>query len=446
MSLFSTMNIGASGLGVSSTWMNVIGDNIANLNTTGYKQGRASFADFLPQQVFGVGGGGMVGAGAVTNTIATLMGQGSLETTSSSLDMAIAGNGFFVVNDGQESFYTRAGEFGVDDGGYVVNAAGLRVQGYSGSAGTLAAGFGDLQIPTSGVAAEPTSEITLEANLSAETEIGAELAALDFYGTGAGSSTLLDAGEAADFSTSVTVYDSRGVGHDVTLLYERTGTNDWTYRAVVDANEAYDSTGNPFAAESGSAFEIASGTVSFDADGNMAGFTQTDTAASTPWTFAGSDTPTLAFDFGMDSSGATTDGALTMTGSESTTTAVAQDGNMAGELTGISVSEDGTIMGSYDNGETLSIGQVAIASFKAPGELERIGSSLFRANPGAGDVAISYAGTGGRGTIAGNALEKSNVNLEDQFVQMITAQRSYQASSRVISTANDTLQQLLQLV
>lgn len=446
MSLFSTLNVGASGLGVSSTWMGVIGDNIANMNTTGYKQGRASFSDFLPQQVFGVGGGGVVGAGAVTNQVATLMGQGAFETTSSSLDMAISGNGFFVVNDGNESFYTRAGEFGVDDSGYIVNAEGMRVQGYSGSGGQLAAGFGDLQIPTEGVAAVPTSKITLEANLSAETEIGTELAALDFYGTGAGTSSLLDAGEAADFSTSVTVYDSRGVGHDVTMLYERTSTNDWTYRAVVDASEAYDSTGTAFSTESGSAFEIASGTVSFDADGNMSGFTQSDTSSSTPWTFAGSSTPQLSFDFGMDSSGLATDGALKMTGSESTVTAIAQDGNMAGELTGITVGQDGTITGSYDNGESLAIGQVALATFKAPGELDRIGSGMFRANPGAGDAAISVAGTGGRGTISGNALEKSNVNLEEQFVQMITAQRSYQASSRVISTANDTLQQLLQLV
>lgn len=446
MSLFSTMNVGASGLGVSSTWMNVIGDNIANLNTTGYKQGRASFADFLPQHVFGVGGGGVVGAGAVNNTVATLMGQGALETTSSSLDMAINGNGFFAVSDGRDTFYTRAGEFGVDDSGYIVNAAGLRVQGYSGDAGVLAAGYGDMQIPTSGLAAEATTEITLEANLSAETEIGAELAALDFYGTGAGTSTLLEAGAAADFSTSATVYDSRGVGHDVTILFERTGTNDWSYRAVCDASEAYDSTGTAYASESGSAFELASGSVTFDADGNVSGFSQADTSATTAWTFAGSETPELSFDFGMDSAGATTDGVLTMTGTESTVTAIAQDGNMAGQLTGVSVGADGTITGAYDNGESLAIGKVAIAMFKAPDQMERIGSSLYRATPGAGDAAISAAGTGGRGSIAGNALEKSNVNLEDQFVQMITAQRSYQASSRVISTANDTLQQLLQLV
>lgn len=446
MSLFSTLSVGASGLGVSSTWMNVIGDNIANMNTVGYKQGRASFADFLPQHVFGVGGGGQVGAGAVTNQVATLMGQGSFETSSNATDMAISGAGFFMVQGDDGAYFTRAGEFGVDDQGYVVNAQGYRLQGYSGQGGAVGAMLGDLQIPTGTLDPVATSSITLEANLSAATEVGTELAALDFYGTGTGSSTLLEAGETADFTTSVTVYDSRGQSHDVTVLFERTSNDQWTWRAVCDASEAYDSTGTAYASESGSAFEIATGTVDFDTDGNVSGFTQTSTADSTTWTFAGSATPSIDFDFGLDASGVETDGSLSMTGDESAVTAVEQDGSKAGALTGISIDEDGVISGSYDNGETLAIGQVALATFAAPDQLTRVGSALFAATPGAGEYAIGAAGTGGRGSISGYALEKSNVNLEEQFVQMITAQRSYQASSKVITTANETLQQLLQLV
>ncbi|MBM4390359.1 MAG: flagellar hook protein FlgE [Deltaproteobacteria bacterium] len=446
MSLFSTLSVGASGLGVSSTWMNVIGDNIANMNTVGYKQGRASFADFLPQQVFGVGGGGKVGAGAVNNRVATLMGQGSFESSTNATDMAISGAGFFMVEGDDGAYFTRAGEFGVDDQGYVVNAQGYRLQGYSGQGGALGAMLGDLQIPMDTLAPEATSSVTLEANLSAATEVGADLAALDFYGTGTGSSTLLEAGEAADFTTSMTIYDSRGQSHDVTVLFERTSNDQWTWRAVCDASEAYDPTGAAYASESGYAFEIATGTADFDTDGNISGFTQTSTGATIAWSFAGSATPSIDFDFGLDSTGTETDGSVSMTGDESAVTAVAQDGSKAGSLTGISIDEDGIISGNYDSGETQEIGQVALAIFDAPDQLTRVGSALFATTPGAGEYAIGAAGTGGRGSISGYALEKSNVNLEEQFVQMITAQRSYQASSKVITTANDTLQQLLQLV
>ena len=446
MSLFSTLNVGSAGLGVSSTWMNVIGDNISNLNTVGYKGGRAEFVDFMPQHVFGVNGGGQIGAGAATGTVSTLLGQGSFDTTDNAMDMAISGNGYFVVSDGVQDFYTRAGAFGVDDSGYVVNASGLRVQGYSGDGVAVSAALGDLKIPTTDLAGSATTNVTVEAALSAEEDIGTDVAALDFYGTGTGTSTLTDAGDAADFTTSTTVYDSRGVGHDVTILFERSGANDYSWRAVADASEVYDATGTQYSTDTGNAFELASGTLTFDTSGTLTGITQTDTSTSTAWTFGGTDTPAINFDFGLDSTGAATDGVVTMSGEESSLTAISQDGTMNGELTGISVGEDGTLTGAYSNGEDVDIGRVGLATFQAPSGLERVGSALFRATPAAGEAAVGKAGTGGRGTISGNSLEKSNVDLESQFVSMITAQRSYQASSKVISTANDTLQTLMQLI
>ena len=446
MSLFSTLNVGSAGLGVSSTWMNVIGDNISNLNTTGYKAGRASFVDFMPQHVFGVNGGGQIGAGAATSKVTTLLGQGSFDTTDNALDMAIDGNGFFVVSDGVQDFYTRAGEFRYDSDGYIVNGAGLKVQGYSGNGVGVTAALGDLKIPTTDLPGSATSSVTIEAALSAEEEVGTDVAALDFFGTGTGTSTLVDAGDAADFTTSTTIYDSRGVGHDVTILFERSGPNDYTWRAVCDASEAYDATGTQFSTDTGNAFEISTGTLTFDTSGTLTGITQTDTSAATTWTFGGTDTPAINFDFGLDSTGTETDGVVTMSGEESSLTAIAQDGTMTGELTGITVETDGTLTGAYSNGEEVDIGRVGLATFQANDGLERVGGALFRATPGAGEAAVGMAGTGGRGTIAGNALEKSNVDLEGQFVSMITAQRSYQASSKVISTANDTLQTLLQLI
>ncbi len=446
MSLFSTLNVGSAGLGVSSTWLNVIGDNIANMNTTGYKAGRAEFVDFMPQQVFGVNGGGQVGVGAATSQITSLLGQGALDSTENALDVAINGNGFFVVSDGEQEYYTRAGQFAYDDEGYVVNSGGLRVQGYSGDGSSVSAAVGDLKIPTQEIAGIATAEVVLNVTLSAEETVGAELGALDFFGTGTGTSTLLDAGTAADFTTSMTVYDSRGVGHDVTVLMERTGTDQWSWRAVTDATEAFDATGVAFASDEGFAFEVASGTLTFDTVGALTATTQTDTSSAVAWTFGGTDTPAINFDFGLDALGVVTEGIATMSGEESALNSVAQDGTMAGQLSSISVSDDGTIVGSYTNGEDLDIGRVALATFESPSGLKRIGNAMFRATEEAGQAAIGEAGTGGRGSVAGNALESSNVDLEQEFVSMITAQRSYQANSKVISTANETLQTLMQIL
>ncbi|MDP2308296.1 MAG: flagellar hook-basal body complex protein, partial [Pseudomonadota bacterium] len=361
MSLFSTLNTGASGLGVASMGLAVAGDNIANIGTTGYKQTRATFADFMPQDSFGLSGVGKLGSGAATNRLSTLFGQGTVEGSDSSLDMAINGSGFFVVNDGDQSYYSRSGEFFLDNSGYVVSPSGLRLQGYTGTDGALSPAVGDLRVDDSTIPGAATTAVTLDALLSAETEVGSDLAAIDLFGSGAGANTLAEAGAAADFSTSVTVYDSLGVGHEVTVLFERGATSDWSWRAVADASEATDSTGVPFSSEDGYGFEMASGTVTFDTSGQASGFTQTD--STTPWTFAGADPTTLAFDFGIDPAGVASDGAVRMAGSESSVTAISQDGMSTGTLSSLSVDQDGVITGSYPNGEELALGQVVLANF-----------------------------------------------------------------------------------
>lgn len=443
MSLFSTLHTGASGLGVSSTYLSVVGDNIANINTTGFKQGRASFADFLPQEVFGLGGSAQVGSGAATSSVATLFGQGTLESTDSATDMAISGNGFFVVSDGQQDYYTRNGTFGLDDEGFLVDANGYHVQGYSVDAGSLSSLVGDIQIDSAAVAGTESSTVTLQAVLSAEEDISDDLTAMDFYGTGTGANSIAEAAEVADFTTSITIYDSLGVGHEVTVMFERTSSTDWSWRAVTDASAVYDSTGAAYSTTEGSAFEMATGTVSFDTAGALTAFTQTDT---TGYTFLNSAEPALVFDFGLDSTGATTDGVLSMGDDESSVSSISQDGKAGGALSSIDVDDDGTIIGSYTNGEQATLGRVALATFASTDGLERVGGTLFAATDAAGDPTIGVAGTGGLGTIAGYALEQSNVELEDQFVSMITAQRTYQANSRVVSAVNDTLQNLLQIV
>lgn len=444
MSLFTTLHTGASGLGVSSTYLSVVGDNIANINTVGFKQGRANFADSLPQDAFGLAGGGKVGTGAQVQTVSTIFGQGTLQVTDSATDMAISGNGFFVVSDGQTRYYTRNGTFTMDEQGYLVDGLGNRVQGYGAVDGVLTSDLDDLRLDTAAIAGQATTTVELSAILNAAEDVDDNLSALDFFGTGTGTTTMGDAVDAADFTTSVTVYDSLGVGHDVTVLFERTSDSTWTWRAVTDASEVYDaSTGTAYSADEGYVFELASGTVSFDTSGTLSGFSQTNT---TGYTFLGSSEPSLSFDFGLDASGEVTNGSLTMTGEESSVSSISQDGYPSGALSDISVASDGSITGSYTNGVQLVLGQVALALFDGLAGLERLGSSLFAATRASGDPSIGVPGTGGRGSVAGYALEQSNVELEAQFVSMITAQRTYQANSRVISTVDETLSNLLQLM
>lgn len=442
MSLYNTMNVATSGLGASSQNLATIGDNIANINTTGYKGSRTEFSDQLPQNVYAKGGPTQLGTGTGMTRIASIFSQGSINSSENSLDMAISGDGFFVVSDDVSNYYTRAGEFYLDDEGFIINGDGLNLQGYNATNGALGATLEDLQIDLQSMAPAETTTVTMAANLSAEADFATTPVAGLVLNTGAGD-TLEDAANQADFSTSVTIYDSLGVAHEVTVVYERTGTNDWSWYALADAGDveiaALGGTGT-----SGTAYQIADGTLTFDTNGDLTTFTQNNTAG---WNFEGATAnPTYTFDFGIDAAGVATDGELTQYNGDSAVTSVTQDGYGTGVLSSLSVDTDGLITGAYSNGEELTMGQVALARFQSNQGLDRIGNNLFRETVDSNSPAIGAPDTGGRGEIAGNALEGSNVDLEDQFVDMITSQRSYQANARVIDTANSTLQELVNLV
>jgi len=421
--------------------MDVIGDNIANLNTVGYKGSRASFADLLPNHVTGMNGVATIGSGAGTKDVNTLFGQGTLEGTGNALDAAINGGGFFVVSNGDESLYTRAGEFYMDENGYVVTGGGFRLQGYTAQDGVVGKTIGDLQIGTAPVPPSPSSYISIEANLDSSSEFDTTpLADGDFVMDGT-SATVNEVASAGDFTTSVTVYDSLGEAHEVTVVYEKTGENSWDWYAVVDAGEL----NGGF--DDGNAFEISSGSLSFDSNGNMTGFSQNnENDSGNSWNFSGAEQTDFAFNFGIDSNGDTVAGGITQNAGESSINGVSQDGYASGTLTGIQMGVDGTIEGTYTNGQVLDLGQVVLADFASDTGLERIGGSMYQATAASGEAAVGAPGSGGRGDVYGAALETSNVDLESEFVHMITAQRTYQANSRVFSSSNDLLQELVNLV
>lgn len=451
MSLFNMLSTGASGMGASSTNLSVIGDNIANIGTTAFKGSTATFADNFPNLVqSSLNGVSQVGTGARLADVAMDFSQGSRNVTSSPIDVAILGQGFFQVASGDEMFYTRDGSFHLDVDNYIVNAEGLRLQGFQAINGTVTTNIGDMKVDAAGAPQKATDTITLTATLSAEADFATEpfaaaRAATPFDGS-INAPTLDQLSLLADYSTSVTVYDSLGLAHDVTLFYERTtaAPDTWTVTAVVDGGQVDTNGDGTPDGVAGHAFEIGVGTVQFDTNGVLVA--NSGIAPVAGWTFAGADPFAPTYEFGLDPAGQPTAGELSMNGTTSFVRSISQNGYAAGQLDNLRVETDGTLIGIYTNGQEFALGQIAIATFDSTAGLDRAGGNLFRRTPQSGDPALGVAGVGGRGTTSGYALEGSNVELEDQFVAMIKAQRSYQANTGVISTADEALQRLIQLV
>jgi flagellar hook protein FlgE len=375
--------------------------------------------------------------------------QGSLQATESALDLAITGKGFFQVSDGESEMYTRDGTFYLNADGFIKNSMGLKLQGFNVYDNELSTTLGDLHISTAPIEQRPTESITLDAILAADIVFDDDGDGIvDTPYTNAtkdgttSATTIEELSTTADFATSATVYDSLGISHDLTIFFERTGDNSWNWSAVIDGSDVDFGGGNY--GEEGAALEIEGGTMIMDTDGNMSSFTSAATATS--WNFRGADTMDLDFNMGLDAAGLENGGGVRMAGVSSTVTSLDQDGYGVGNLSNVLVERDGAIYGIYSNGEELVLGRVAVALFGAESGLERQGGNLYRATRNSGPPAMGIPDTAGRGSISSYALEKSNVELEDQFVLMIEAQRAYQGNARVINAANETLQELVNLV
>jgi len=412
MSIMKSMNTGLSGLNSNGRAMSMIGDNIANVNTVGFKAGRLNFADVIGNTMLGIGDG--VNAGSVQQ----LFEQGALDMTGQVTDLAIAGGGFFVVrgevNGESANFYSRAGQFAIDGDGFISSPQGLRLQGYQvDESGRVLSRLGDMQVGQLSSPPSATSTVNLELNLDASAEV-----LTDPWDPSNPAAT-------SNYSTSVTLYDSLGNPVQAEAYYRKTADNQWEYRVLVDGAHVQGGT-------AGTPEEISDGTLEFSTDGELINHTTNamnfqPVGASQPQDLA------LVFDKTTQYSGA------------STQRRASQDGYGAGEIRDLRIETDGSIVGVFSNGQVATLGQVALANFEAPHELERAGGNLFRQTPGSGDALIGQAGSGGRGAIISGALEASNVDLAHEFVKMIAAQRGYQANSRTISTADQMLQEVMNI-
>jgi flagellar hook protein FlgE len=407
--------------------ISVVGDNIANVNTTGFKSQRAIFQDVLGHSILAGTSSALPGSGVRVGKVQQMFTQGSLSNTGVSTDLALSGDGFFTVKgavDGlQGNFYTRAGNFNIDHNGYVVNPQGLQLQGYMANPdGTFQTSISSLKVPTSALPAHATQNATITANLDASSAVPAN------------PFDITDPANTSNYSTAMTAYDSLGQAHDVDVYFAKTAAGTWDWHAVAKGDDL-----NP--PQPGVNVEVGTGTLNFTTDGalnSVTGNTFTaDFAGATP-----GQTVTLNFGTSIAAGGTGLDG-TTQYSSPSNVSSQSQDGYSSGDFSGIAVDGQGVVTGMYTNGQQLAIGQLAIAKFRSNDGLGRAGQNLWIETRDSGAVAFGTASSGGRGAVSAGALEGSNVDLATEFVGLIQHQRSFSANSKTITTADEMLQELI---
>ncbi len=403
---------GVSGMRNHQVRLDVIGNNIANVNTLGFKASRVTFEEALSQLVQGASRPGATGAGSIggsnpmqvglgvnLGSIDTLFTQGNLENTGITTDLAIQGDSLFVLSDGNRNHYTRAGNFQIDAAGRLVSATnGFTVQGRIAVDGVLTQQVGDIILPISQSSpAQATTAVHLAGNLDAQAADGTER------------------------ESSITVYDSLGASHELRIVFTKNGAN-WDYSVYADDGAA----------------AIGTGSVTFTPDGRL----------NTPETAAisfdpGNGANTLSIDLVFGTTGGL-DG-LTGFGGAMTAALREQNGYTAGELEAITIDRTGTITGSFSNGMVMTLAQIALADFNNPAGLYKDGGNMYTESPNSGTPVIGFAGESSPSTIASGTLEMSNVDLAQEFTNMIIAQRGFQSNARVISSSDEMLQELVNL-
>lgn len=418
-----SFNSALSGLNANSNALNVVGNNIANANTIGFKSSSITFADVFANRygarLNGAGNSLQIGNGVQTSAVHTNFNQGNLNESGSPLHAAIQGNGYFVVNNADGSRgYTRAGDFTVDNRGFLVASNGGRVMGYAAQNGAIPTGasLGELQIPLGRtLAPQATTEGSFRMNLDSRSATG------------------------SIFHSTMNVYDSLGNQRVLDMQFTRQADGSFSMTATVDGA----------AAQMNANGAGASGTpVSITFDSNGALTSPTSLAIVPDQTqLDGATLPSITINL-RETNPDGTPGASNFTNyaTDSAFSAIIQDGYGAGELDGAAVDQNGNIFGVFSNGQSRIVGQYALATFNSEEGLGRQGGSMFAETIGSGQATIGMPGAGGRGLIAGGYVEASNVNITNEFVDLIQAQRGFQANSRVINTLNQTFQDLLQIL
>ena len=410
----SSFSIPLSGLDATQQALNVISNNLANLNTTGFKGQTANFQDLFYQNLGTTGAGNpvQIGAGSRVGSISSNFTNGSLNNTGVPSDVAITGNGFFVTQDVNGTvFYTRAGNFTVNADGQLVTASGQTVMGYPAVQGIVnrSATLGPLLVGQSSIS-PPVATTTMEqqTNLNASSAVGDQ------------------------YSAPLTVYDSLGSPHVLNFNYTKTGTGAWDYQITIPAADVGGS-GNPVV--------VASGSLTFDSSGNLSSPTGSITGISISGLADGAANMSLTWNL----AGAGGSSLLTQVNAPSATTSTNQDGYSSGVLQSYTVQADGIIEGQFSNGQVQALGQIALANFANTQGLQLVGGDAYAPTLASGSAVIGVPNSGTLGTLTGGALESSNVNISKEFTNLIVAERAFQADARMITTLDSVSQVTINL-
>ncbi|HEX4074093.1 MAG TPA: flagellar hook protein FlgE [Candidatus Acidoferrales bacterium] len=397
-----------SGLDAESQALSVISNNLANLNTVAFKSQSPEFQDLFYQQIGSSGSGDpiQIGVGTTVGSISANFTQGSIESTGVPTDVAIQGNGFLVEDNNGLQEYTRSGDLSVGATGQLMTSDGGNVLGYTAVNGVISPSqtLGPLSVASGQISPpNPTSNVAIDMNLDSAGGVG------------------------STFSTPATVTDAQGNSHVLTYNFTNTAANTWTYQISIPAADV-GATGAPVT--------VGTGTLKFDGSGVL----QTPATDVTGIKITGLADGASDLTFNWNLYDASNNPLVTQVATPSAASSTTQDGYSSGTLTSFNIQSDGTIQGIFSNGQTLALGQIALASFPNVQGLVRNGSNNYLASLASGSANIGAPATGGRGTIAGGSLEESNVDIATQFASLILAERGYQANAKTVTTFDEVTQ------
>lgn len=400
--------IALSGLNASSAELKVVANNIANVSTTGFKKSRTEFADIY--SVANLGNvGTAIGSGVAVAAVAQQFSQGNISFTDNGLDLAVSGQGFFRLSDKGTTVYSRAGAFSVNRDGYIVNPQNQRLTAYlADTNGNVTGAIGDLQLDTSNIEPQASAAVKVGVNLDATSTVPPvfDVTNPNTYNN----------------STSLTVYDSLGTPHLAEIYYRKSAANTWETHLFVNGTELTPS---------------ASGTLTFNPDGSLA-TPAGGQIAYNAFPIAGADPLNLTLNYAGTSP-------TTQFGSKFGVNSLDQDGYTTGRLSGLDISSTGIVQARFTNGQSRTLGQVALANFSNLEGLRQLGDTTWAESFDSGVALVGQPGTASLGQIQSGALEDSNVDLTEELVQMITAQRNFQANSQVIKTADTVTQTIINI-
>lgn len=426
MGVLSSLYTGVSGLAAQGEALGVIGDNIANANTTGFKASRAEFQDIVAKSLKGILGGNQIGRGVKIGAVNPILVQGNVDATEKVTDLAIAGDGYFTLRGSDGESFTRDGSFRFDKEGYLVTNDYQRVQGFqTDGKGVIINKLGDIRFPRALVPAKATQKIRLDLNLDSRVQNLKTFDPKNPY-------------DSSNYSTGIEMYDSQGNKHLINMFFTKTADRTWNYTGMVDGKEVVGAKEDELA-------QVVGGQITFTTDGKL----DTETQSISAFNFKGGAmlNQQVKIDFGdsiTTDKGTGIDGSKQY-GKESDLISWQQDGSAAGTINNLSFNDEGVLTALYSNGETQDIAQIALSKFENPEALFKVGNNRLKEARDSGAPAVGAPQRAGRGKIFAKSLERSTVDMAMEFVNLIQNQRGFQANAKTITTTDELLGEVINL-